>query len=367
MDFSPPLAVAMAVPVAAFGLGLLSAAACQRRRAPQQAEGESGDGELSSPRTSGRGSSVQVPTECYDEGESGPLSMRSSRASSILVRPGRMSNASRSSTISRSSTCVLLRRKSSVLDPAVIGVSHDLPLCPSAAPDQQLTAGILCHGCHLQADGWEEIVWGVPPAKLGRLPQAAQLAWDEKAVVLVFGTGASKSSDGRLEGQYTLDTLVERLDNLHDFQALRRIPLEPLKELLTRISIAEVQSRDTVEEVREGFRIFSEKGVSRGFLCSSPTHLPRCLACACKVQDTTDDDTPGAYHGEIYACPSETCYEGFTAGDVVVVEPPHRGDRDRALDYLPFHDMVKRSFRVPQANRERFLQEFDELLKSHGA
>ena len=32
------------------------------------------------------------------------------------------------------------------------------------------TLGILVHGCHLQAEGWEEIVWGIAPDKLGRVP-----------------------------------------------------------------------------------------------------------------------------------------------------------------------------------------------------
>ena len=42
--------------------------------------------------------------------------------------------------------------------------------------------------------------------------------------------------------------------------------------------------------------------------------------------------TKDLFHGPIYASPSDTCYEGAQASDVVVVEPPHRGDRDKSLD-----------------------------------
>ena len=38
---------------------------------------------------------------------------------------------------------------------------------------------------------------------------------------------------------------------------------------------------------------------------------------------------------------------------MVVVEPPHRGDRDRDLDELPFHEMVRRSFRIREGADER--------------
>ena len=48
---------------------------------------------------------------------------------------------------------------------------------------------------------------------------------------------------------------------------------------------------------------------------------------------------------------------------MVVVEPPHRGDRDRDLDELPFHTMVKRSYRIGAEQRARFLSRFDELLQ----
>jgi len=266
----------------------------------------------------------------------------------------------------RKSSSILVRPMASrASGDEVVGISHrgaqhdDEPMSPNSASG---TAGLLVHGCHLQADGWEEIVWGHPPARLGRLPQAVLLAHEESAKVVILGTGASQAPDGRLEGQFTLDYIMDRLDRLHDFKALQRFPLPELQTLVRATFRAELESQNTMEEVKAAFRIWTAKGVTRGFLVSSPTHLPRCLACACQAHK--EDAT--LFEGELHASPSETCYEGFEAGDVVVVEPPHRGDRDKALDGLPFHEMVRRSFKVPPSKKVAFLKDFDQLLKKHG-
>ena len=190
---------------------------------------------------------------------------------------------------------------------------------------------------------------------------------------MITGTGASKSRDGRFEGRFTLDTLLDRLDRLHEFEPLRRFPLEDLANLVKRIAVAETKSLDTVSEVRAAFALFSQHKVDRGFLVSSPTHLPRCLACACEAHEQVDAEgvsgpvlPPPAFHGAVYACPSETCYESYHASDVVVVEPPHRGDRDKELDSLPFHAFVRRSFKVEAAKRADFLRRFEGLLCEFG-
>ena len=227
--------------------------------------------------------------------------------------------------------------------------------------------GILVHGCHLQADGWESIVWGDPPHQLGRLPHAALLAWEERESLrcVCFGTGASQTAVGELEGAYTLRILLERLPRLAEFSAIREagVPLDELGRLLRRVAVAEVVSQNTVQEVREGLTRFAAAGCKRAVLVSSPTHLPRCLACACNVMEQDAE----LFEGSLWASPSDTSYQDSTAADVVVVEPPHRGDRDRDLDALPFHAMVKRSYKIGGDARARFLSRFDALLLEFGA
>ncbi|CAJ1418407.1 unnamed protein product [Effrenium voratum] len=225
----------------------------------------------------------------------------------------------------------------------------------------QVPTGILVHGCHLSADGWEQIVWGRPPHELGRLPHAVLLAWEERATVVVFGTGASEK-DGLKESEYTLKYLWDRWSELAHFEPLHRVPLDKAQELMRAVSVIDASTQNTDQEVREGLRVMREKGCHHAVLVSSPTHLPRCLACACKVVE----EEPELFEGPIYASPSDTCYQGASSSDVVVVEPPHRGDRDKSLDALKFHELVRRSYGVPKDKKVEFLQKFTDLLEDFG-
>lgn len=235
----------------------------------------------------------------------------------------------------------------------------------AAAEQSDLNAmGILVHGCHLEAESWEDIVWGVPPTQLGRLPHAVLLAWEERAHIksVVCGTGASRATDGRLEGQYTVDLLFERLERLREFDSFKAIPLPQLASLLKKVVVPDVISQNTIEEVEVGLKLFAEAHCHKAVLVSSPTHLPRCLACACKVET----EQPELFDGSVWASPSDTSYHNFSPSDVVVVEPPHRGDRDTALDRLPFHEMVKRSYMISRDKKQAFLEELDALLGKYG-
>lgn len=170
--------------------------------------------------------------------------------------------------------------------------------------------GILVHGCHLMADDWESIVWGCPPEQLGRLPHAALLAWEERSSLrcLCFGTGASeRADDGELEAQYTLRFLFENLARLAEFSAFveAEVDLSKLEVLLRRVCAVDTVSHNTVEEVRQGLMKFSEAGCKRAVLVSSPTHLPRCLACACTVMELQ----PELFEGSLWASPCDTNYQ----------------------------------------------------------
>lgn len=231
----------------------------------------------------------------------------------------------------------------------------------SPEPKSLEKAGVWIHGCHLQSDGWEEIMWGIPPDKPGRIPQGVLLAWEEQASLLGMGTGASKSKDGRFEGEFIADTLMERLDSLQDFTHLQHIQPDALKHFVKKVAFAETESQNTLQEIKAAFKGFASLGISRGYLVSSPTHLPRCLACALSVSENERE-----YTGEVYVSASATCYKNYNASDVVVVEPPHRGDRDKTLDDLPFHEMVKKSFKISGDKRQAFLQDFQKLLTEYG-
>lgn len=120
-----------------------------------------------------------------------------------------------------------------------------------AYPGQCRRLGIIVHGFHLEAERWEEVVWGRPPEALGRLPAAALLAWEERGslVRVVCGTGASHAADGRTEGETIVEYLLSRISQLSDFDAFSCVPLDELEALLRDTLLAESTSRNTAEEV----------------------------------------------------------------------------------------------------------------------
>ena len=113
-----------------------------------------------------------------------------------------------------------------------------------------------------------------------RASHAALLAWEERKSLarVVFGTGASRTADGELEGAYTLRYLYEHLPRLADFSAFTEhggVPLDRLERLLRRVAVADVETQNTVEEVREGLTRFAAAGCRRSWATwPSPSRPP---------------------------------------------------------------------------------------------
>eukprot|EP00614_Pseudopedinella_elastica_P016818 CAMPEP_0172652950 /NCGR_PEP_ID=MMETSP1068-20121228/243578_1 /TAXON_ID=35684 /ORGANISM="Pseudopedinella elastica, Strain CCMP716" /LENGTH=685 /DNA_ID=CAMNT_0013467373 /DNA_START=80 /DNA_END=2137 /DNA_ORIENTATION=+ len=226
---------------------------------------------------------------------------------------------------------------------------------------------ILVHGLHLQADGWEKVVWGdVANQKLGRVPHAIMLAEQEAASIVVFGTGGSEMH-GVKEGAFTLQFMKRNIPRLLAFDSVRshfkgmsNSVLADLANRMAAISVCETESRNTVEELEQACSLFDFAGVNRVILVSSPTHLPRVLRDAITVFEAR------GYHPTLLVSPSETCYEGCVAADVAVIEPGHRGDRDRRLDgELGLNRLVADALRVPPHRRLPFAKELAVLVTRH--
>lgn len=203
---------------------------------------------------------------------------------------------------------------------------------------------ILVHGCHLDADNWEHIIWGeVSSQRLGRVPHAILLAVKEDASLVVFGTGGSQRG-GLKEGDFTLRYMRRNLPRMYTFDKFRNAGLDvpSLAVRMEEISVCETDSRNTVEELTQAFRLFARAAIRRVILVSSGTHLPRCLRDALVVMERLN------FHPTLMASPCDTCYEGCGPGDVVVIEPGHRGDRDRLFDgELGMHRLTARAIKVP--------------------
>eukprot|EP00611_Tribonema_gayanum_P024598 TRINITY_DN5471_c2_g1_i1.p1 TRINITY_DN5471_c2_g1~~TRINITY_DN5471_c2_g1_i1.p1 ORF type:complete len:145 (-),score=37.69 TRINITY_DN5471_c2_g1_i1:41-418(-) len=87
------------------------------------------------------------------------------------------------------------------------------------------------------------------------------------------------------------------------------------------------------------------------------------------VMGVTDVTAGGvAWAPSVLLCsPCDTCWPGSSPSDVAIVEPPHRGDRDVALDSVPLHGLVNRMFSLPARDRPAFQRDLNELLERYGS
>ncbi len=249
----------------------------------------------------------------------------------------------------------------------------------STLPAQIMKTGVLVHGCNLNIENWRHVAWGDPPNLLGRIPQGVLAALAFDAEVIVFGTGASKkvfrlgesekTGQELAEAEYSLEYLKLHFANLGRFEPLKKRgagsdvdSISAMRESILKRIILDLDSRNTYEEITNAGEIFLKHNVERVVLVSSPSHIVRCLRDASSIYQTGDRFKPFRY--DVYASPSITCYEGTTADDVVVIEPPHRPDRH----VVPTHRRIQRMLTLQKLDETqliKLIEEFDDLLQRY--
>ncbi|MEZ6096440.1 MAG: ElyC/SanA/YdcF family protein [Pirellulaceae bacterium] len=243
-----------------------------------------------------------------------------------------------------------------------------------------MRTGVLIHGCNLNIENWRHVAWGDQPTLLGRIPQGLLAAYEMDAEVIVFGTGASEKAfrlgdsprNGEIlfEAEYSFEYLKMSFDSLKRFGVWRKQVPEAnddarwseLKEKLLSRIILDCRSQNTHEELDRAGQIFLEHDLDRIVLVSSPSHIVRCLRDAGSVYDLDGPYSKFANH--VLACPSNTCYEGTSPSDVVVIEPPHRPDRH----VVPTHRRIQRMLalqRLDQGDLVHLIEDFDDLLQRY--
>lgn len=225
---------------------------------------------------------------------------------------------------------------------------------------------VLIHGCHLQAllsgetgtERWEDIVWGLDsegnPSLSGRATMGLKVAFDHEAEFVIFSTGASER-DGKKEGEYTRDWALGAYERLAPVVGYEMSPTS-LEAYLMDATELDIVSQNTREECNRNFRLCAERGISRVILVSSPWHIQRCHTEALKVAEELRLE--GIDVPEIMAVASH----GSTNG-VVILEPPHRGDRPRTV----WHELAPRFFKVPEERLHAFFSEALELFEAYEA
>ncbi len=204
-----------------------------------------------------------------------------------------------------------------------------------------MKVGILCHGYSLEnsqnlkflgrsgflqevsTEPWKKVVWGEPPLDYGRVPKAVALALEFKAQVIVFGSGSSKASDGRMEAQVTASFLISNFEKLGDFEELfPKFDLRNylfLPDYIAEHSILEKESRNTNEESYNSLAIFAAQDINTIIVVSSPDHASRAfrdLYGYCESNPELE-----RFKGNIMVASSRVPYISKPVRDVQIIEP----------------------------------------------
>lgn len=184
---------------------------------------------------------------------------------------------------------------------------------------------VLCHGAHLGATNWLELAIGHPKDnQAGRAPRAIEMALVHGARHILWATGASER-DGLRESEYTFRVARENAEDILDYLRRRSLAadfsVEDLLAFLDRTALFDTHTKNTTEEVVNAAKVAIEQGCNRVIQVSSATHIQRCYATAVTWMFQNPDSQL-----QFMPIHADTCFRDSSPADVVVLEPPHRGD-----------------------------------------
>ncbi|MBI3572112.1 hypothetical protein HY091_01085 [Candidatus Kaiserbacteria bacterium] len=223
-------------------------------------------------------------------------------------------------------------------------------------------SAVLIHGLHLEANGWESLVWGDPEhGTYGTIPRGILEAWKTSAHLIYWGTGASER-DGKKEAEWMYDRAILGIAQL---ATLCGTDVESLQSFLKDQSVKDTEAKDTNTEIRACYDVCIERGIDQLTLIPYASQAP--LAARRALWMALEDEKYSSFKHKITIAPSDTRYVGVSMQDIVIFTPPHRGDRIAN----PSHTLARRTLDVIQhyskaSDKEgvaNFLAEWDALLK----
>lgn len=225
---------------------------------------------------------------------------------------------------------------------------------------------VLIHGCHTQAINFDELVIGNLPEKAGRAPRGIEVALELEAELIIWGTGASER-DGKKEARVIFDLAHAHLKEIVAYLNTHATSSTPSKfdesfldDFLKKVSVLDTTTQNTTEEVEYAARLCLEKGKTVLIQVSSPTHIARCYMEGLKWKEKNPDANL-----TFIPIASDTCFAGATATDVVILEPPHRGDRARVW----LNQLVRPMLRLMNGTEDAarpVLEDVCKALEKHG-
>lgn len=224
------------------------------------------------------------------------------------------------------------------------------------------------HVYYLQP-GWEKLVWGEPEKGLmGTLPKLVQLLFvncpNESVTDILMYTGPSRKN-GLNEGEYGKKYLIDHFESLSDFPQLKSLldklsdkQKQATKRFLQEHILTKEQLINSAGEVVNAARHFQTKNVTKVYQIAVASHAPRCIQLQALVRFKHQIPQEQLW----YTVAADTTYEGTTPDEVIVAEPPHRGD-DPALGIRPsITDILKQYYKLPYAARQPFLSAVESVL-----
>ncbi|MEK7538931.1 MAG: hypothetical protein AAB552_03760 [Patescibacteria group bacterium] len=217
------------------------------------------------------------------------------------------------------------------------------------------SSAVLIHGLHLGADDWDNIVLGQNQyGKVGRILRGLKVAYEEDAKYIFWGTGASER-DGVKEGQYILDYA---LCHLSEIAAHLSVSYAEAEGLIVYRSVVHTTAQNTRQEIRAVMEFLKPLDTRCLFIVSSPTHGGRCFTEA-EVLRLGEFADCGF---QVFTVGSDVSYANSGPQDVVIVEPPHRGDR---VQTNPLSVTTKRAMKLSRSpGGEAFLQSLSDFVTS---
>ncbi len=223
-----------------------------------------------------------------------------------------------------------------------------------------MKTAVLIHGYHLGAESWESLVWGNPDAGLyGSIPRGVTEAYREQAQLIFWGTGASER-DGLKESEQIFKCAESHMNEL---AALCRCDESTLRAFLAERSYIDTTTENTIGEITAFLDLCLQKEIERVVIVSIATHASRSLKTALSI--IAANQRFARYAGAVSFAPGNTSFAQSTVDDVVVIEPPHRGDQTKWQTYR----YVRAAFSVLKNGEDvfaSFLADFGELLKKYG-
>ncbi|MEK7180794.1 MAG: hypothetical protein AAB738_00470 [Patescibacteria group bacterium] len=193
-----------------------------------------------------------------------------------------------------------------------------------------MKVGVLVHGRHLQSIDWDQIIWGKSPVKLGSLPMLVFIVLNrgvEGIEKIIFGSGASEK-DGLKESQHMLLYFKSMAHRLSEFDQIINHPNFELShrqtffnDLFSKIECDTV-SQNTSEEIAIAADKFTKLNIKEVIQIANASHAPRCARDSAVLREK--NIIPFSQTWSVVS--DMMIYPGTTAEEVVVIEPPHRGD-----------------------------------------